>query len=685
MKVSLRWLQDFVKIAPPYEKLAEDLTLAGLEVEKITDVPASADHVFEIEVTTNRPDWLSHLGIAREVAAIRSLPLGQPEMEGGRRVQVPQGWKVEISAREDCPYYTGVLIEGIQQAETPEFMKQRLAACGVRSIDLIVDITNYVLLETGQPLHAFDADLLDGRSLRVRAAKPSEKLILIDGRELTLQKEDRVIADAARALALAGVMGGKLTEVSSRTRNVLLEAAYFQPMRVRQMARRYGLSSDSSYRFERRVDPAGVDLGRQRALWLIQKYAKPDRISSVLRAGEVPADSRKGIRLSHVKIEKILGTVVKPAVVTSHLSRLGFAVSMPSAKTWNVKAPSFRQDVSDEVDLIEEIARLDGFRSIPETIPTRPLTDLNAPVLKESVEIKLRRLLAGAGFFETVTFSMIPNRGLEKINDFKDAVEILNPMQQDVRWMRPTLLPSLMQVVRKNLDHGATGMAFFESAHVYRQPAGAKQPEERGALGIILSGPVRQANWVEKERRVTYQDMKGVVEWLLSALLISGVRFSGIESQLFASGSAEAIYCGQSMCGLLGVVHGEIQKTFDIDDPVYYAEIQLESFEDRMEQIRRFEEPCRFPPVVRDLSISVPESVSAGEIIGLIREWGGGLAVETRVFDLFRGGRIPPGFKNLGLSVTYQAADRTLLAGDIQALHTGIAEKLAQKYHASFQ
>ncbi|HOW88355.1 MAG TPA: phenylalanine--tRNA ligase subunit beta, partial [Candidatus Omnitrophota bacterium] len=446
MKISTNWLKDFVELAPPVSRTAERLTMAGLEVKKCEVLKTPSDTVFEIEITSNRPDWLSHWGVAREIAAVENLSLKNPVVDAEKNRVPPKGWDVKIKDAEGCPYYTGVLIEGIVPAKTPDFIINRLLACGIRSINLIVDITNYVLLEIGQPLHAFDADLVRGQEIQLRKPKAGEKFLAINGAEIALQQDDLVVADSERAVALAGVMGGKDSEISDRTRNVFLESAFFNPIRVRKTSRRHQLASDSSYRFERRVDPEGVDLGCRRALWLIEKYAKPRSISAVIKAGEKPQLEIKTVHLKAEEVKKTLGVEIKPNQIVSILARLGLDAKPHSEEIWKVAIPSFRPDLTRPVDLIEEIARIYGYENIPETLPARePLSVTESPRL--ALERKVRNLLSGAGWNETVTFSLIGDEGLDAEKDLKNAVQIVNPLHHGLHWMRPTLVTSLLDVI----------------------------------------------------------------------------------------------------------------------------------------------------------------------------------------------------------------------------------------------
>jgi phenylalanyl-tRNA synthetase beta chain len=680
MKVSVNWLKDFVKLSPPLEKVAEDLTLAGLEVKKIEPTADGKDHLLEIEITSNRPDWLSHLGVAREIAAVQNLSFKAPAIEKSSSRPMPQGWKINLREMEGCPYYTGVYMEGIQNLETPDFIKDRLASCGLRSIHVVVDITNYVLLEVGQPLHAFDADLLKNQEIQVRRAKADEEFVAINGQVMKLSTQDLVIADAERAVALAGVMGGKDTEVGPRTRSIFLESAFFHPRFIRQTSRKFNLSSDSSYRFERRVDPEGVDLGRERALLMIQQYAKPRFMSAVIKSGQKPVLAKTAIHLSMSEMEKKLGTPIKAHQASSVLTRLGFINKQESTEILKVEIPSFRADITEPVDLIEEVARIHGFDNIPETLPSRVPLNIQQPPLQRLQE-SARRYFAGAGCYETVTFSLISEKGLDPARDLAQAVHVTNPQNKDLCWMRPFFLPGFAQVIQKNLSWGARRIPLFEAAHLYAQGKD-NQPHEEESLGIALAGKAREKNWQDSERDFTFYDLKGMLTGFFAQAGIA-VTFESAQKP-FLMNPEQMVIKGKP-AGYLGEVNPKFLKPWDIDLPVFYAELSLEKALAGQEVKKVYSEVPRYPAIERDLSLQVPESVHSGTVEQDIQKLGKGMISSIEVFDLFRGGRVPKGHKNLAYRIIYQSLERTLVSDEIQKLHTEIADQIAKKYQASFQ
>ncbi len=682
MKVSTNWLKDFVTLPPPLERLAERLTMVGLEVKRAAPEPELKDTVFEVEVTTNRPDWLSHLGVAREIHALENTGLKIPPTENPGERPMPSGWKLELKEAEGCPYYTACLLEGVQANETPEWMKNRLLACGMRSIHLVVDITNYVLLEFGQPLHAFDADLLRGKTVEVRRAKSGENLIAIDGTRQELLGTDLVIADRERAVAIAGVMGGQETEVSGRTRNILLESAFFHPRWVRKTALRLGLASESSYRFERRVDPEGVDSGRERAIRLFRELAGVSRVTAVLKAGRKPTLPKPKLHLSLEEVEKVLGVAMKPHQVHSILTRLSLEPKNENPENWVVTVPSYRPDLERPVDLIEEIARLGGYEKIPESLPERPPLERKPNPLRR-LEEATRNFFSGAGLFETVTSSLVPPALFKGSGiDLKGTVQIHNPINEELTLLRPSLLISLLEVLRRNERVGESSVLIFEIANCYRRKSEAVPPEEEKTLGFLLGG-ARPAGWKDAKRSFDFYDLKGILQGYLDSIGIVEVSFSTDDAPYFMAGTSLLI--GKEKIGTLGEVSASLRNKVDIRSRAFFGELSLERVVRRLPGVRKVKEIPRFPPMERDLSVVVEESVKLSELVSQIEQLGQGLVRNVELFDLFRGGRVPKGEKNVALRITYQSPDKTLLSDEIQKLHDSIASEVAKKFKASFQ
>lgn len=686
MKVSTDWLREYIALPTQklkLEQVLDRLTMAGLEVEKISPDPITGSPIFEVEVTTNRPDWLSHIGVAREIAAVENINLQLPKAY----VKANSGtsdWSVQNDALEACPYYSGVYIEGVNNHDAPEFMRKRLEACGVRSISLIVDITNYVLLETGQPLHAFDARKLQGKKIFVRYAKKKEKFVAIDESELTLTPNNLVIADENGPIALAGVMGGRDSEVTHQTMDIFLESALFAPAHVRKTSREYGIITESSYRFERTVDPEGVDFARERALYLIQEYANPRKITKVVKAGAVPRDQKTMISLSTDEVCEVMGITMSDTMIKAELKKLGLSMQGAGSKMIKVGIPSFRSDLTRPIDLIEEVARLHGFHKIPESLPRANMTQLPKNSAFK-VERELRSFLSGVGLSETITFSLIASTGLAE-SDLAKSVEIVNPQNKELNLMRPTLVTSLLQVVQKNWRAGVKRAAFYEIANVYEKGKGKKgQPKQKKVVAFMFCGNQRSKQWLDSERPTTFYDLKGCLQQILNRFKLHDLSFETGNESYFVPGQSEQILAGKKSVGFLGAVTEDVVRNWDIDEPVYYAEVDLQSLIDASDEVCRFEDIPKYPAIERDLSVVVSDAVKADEVAAEIRSLGEELIRDVEVFDLFRGGRIPKGHKSLAFRIKYQSAEKTLVSDEVQELHTRIADTVVKKFQAVFQ
>ncbi|HHT9155320.1 MAG TPA: phenylalanine--tRNA ligase subunit beta, partial [Candidatus Tripitaka sp. YC43] len=482
MKITYNWLKEYCDFGLPPEGLAEVLTGAGFVVADINATP-DGDHVLEIEVTSNRPDCLGVIGIAREVAALTRNPLKLPPVRyntGRKAVEV----KVAVEEPELCPRYTARVIRGVKIGSSPAWLQQRLEAVGLRPINNVVDVTNYVLMEWSQPLHAFDLDRLDGKEIIVRRALSGERLVTIDGAKLDLNPEVLVIADERRPVALAGVMGGRDTEVHEGTCNVLLESARFRPATVRRVARRFGLKTESSYRFERGVDIEGVDLASRRATALILELAGGEAAKDSVDV-KTKAGVRCNVPLRLARLNAVLGTNLEEAAVRDTLCRLGFEIKGGKRGVLEVAVPSFRGDVAQEIDLIEETARVYGYNNIP--------TNTGLPIhvsptgRQEQVEERVRGLLAGWGFFEAVTYSIVEGSETRRAGLFPGGspLRIRNPIRAGEDCLRQTLLGNLLRAKRHNQDHGVPRVRLYELSKVYLPEEGQKLPMEKTCLGIL--------------------------------------------------------------------------------------------------------------------------------------------------------------------------------------------------------
>lgn len=689
MKVSLNWLKDYVALKQQADETARLLTSAGLEVKGVDAFPDFKDEVMEIEITSNRPDWLSHVGVAREIAAVSGGRLIFPEWQNpekkGKQAFVRDRKKIlpiEIQDTKACPYYTACLLENVEFGESPDFIKKRLLAVGMRPINLVVDLTNFVLLELGQPLHAFDWDRLSQEKILVRRAREKETLRAINGTEYPLSVQDLLITDGARPIAIGGVMGGLESEVSMSTKNILLESAYFAPEVIRRTSQRLGLSSDSSYRFERGVDPAGVDMGRERAIRLIRQYAKSvGKVSVVFKGGRLP--KKDGIiRFPLGEIRRILGVEIPSQKISQYLRALGLSVRPGKKGTVNVGVPSFRQDLTRPVDLVEETARLYGYDRIAETLPDVQPVYIEEKKLRKTEET-VRETALSAGLNETVTFSLISEKVFEKLSVPLMAVtRVVNPQNKELTLMRPSLFPSLLEVVKTNFYHSSSNdVKLFEIASVYGPEVNRGLPKEEWTFSAAIAG-TKNAHWLEKGRKYTLFDLKGIFEEVFDRLGLQ-VKFVAGENSFLEQ--ALSMECQGETLGVLGKVSGPVKSFYDISSDAFIGQISLEKAANLALLEHRYRSLPKYPASRRDMALVLGENVPAGEVISHLRSLEIAFICGIDLLDFYRGGQIPTGKKSLAFSIEYRADDKTLTAEEVNALHAKVVDSVCRHFSAQLR
>ncbi|MDO8661607.1 MAG: phenylalanine--tRNA ligase subunit beta [Candidatus Omnitrophota bacterium] len=677
MRVTYNWLKDFVEIKLPARELADKLTMAGLEVVSLEE--KEGDFIFEIEITSNRPDWLSVLGIAREVAAITGakLKLGAAKEPKSLNPKTKNlGPKINIENKNDCSLYTARIIKNVKVGPSPEWMRQRLELIGCRSVNNLVDITNYVLFELGEPLHAFDLDKLDPEKIVVRRAKPGEKLATIDAQERNLASNVLVIADQHKVVALAGVMGGKETEVNEKTKNVLLEAAVFNPLIVRRSRQALALQSESSYRFERGVDLEMVRKTSARALELIKEYCGGEEVTFGLSGLTKVKEAKVALDASYVA--KILGINLAPIKIKQMLTRLGFKIQLKSKSIFNVGVPSFRQDVKQQVDLIEEVARIFGYARIPVSLPSiRP--DLT-PEKRRGLVSEIKNMLIGLGVNEAITYSLIDRRGLNSLGFLVNAkpVEIMNPLSQEQEVLRPTLILGLARAAAFNLNQKQDYVALFEIAHLFRLE---EKPAEELALAIALSGTksfLTEQGLVRDEASLL--NLKGVVETIFNRLGIIDYDF------INRGASGIDVYAHNEKIGVMLGLSPQTLKELDVKNrDLFLLEVSLDKLFSFAKLNKRFIPLPKYPGILRDISFILKEELSVKDILALLKEKGQPLLRNVLVADYYKGKQIPAGYRGLTLSCLYASSERTLTEKEIQPLHDALCETLSQKFEVKIR
>jgi phenylalanyl-tRNA synthetase beta chain len=625
---------------------------------RLIDEMGLNDVVIEVGVTPNRPDCLSVIGIAREVAAILGKRVNHPDYavsEEGEDIE--RLVSVEIIDSEGCPRYSCRVITGITIAPSPEWLKTRLEASGIRSINNVVDVTNLVLLELGQPLHAFDYDLIEGRKIIVRPAKEGESIGTLDGIERTLTREDLLICDAQKPVAIAGVMGAANTEISGLTRNILLESAYFNPVMVRRTSRRANLRSESSYRFERGVDPNGVVRALDRASELIRRLSGGRVARGKIDVYPNPI-MPKELSLSTGRVNSVLGAEIESDGIRQILEGLEIKALNTKDGEISFRVPTFRVDITREIDLVEEVARHYGYNSIDATLPAvRMKTE---GVKKEkAIEGRLKDVLTSLGFLEVINYSFEDPEFLGLFSK-NEPLRILNPLNKEGSVMRTNLIAGILRNVIFNLSHQVRDIRVFETGRVFI-PGENRLPLEIRKIAGAVTGK-RQVDIWDKEE-FDFFDLKGILERVFEVFSISeGVRFEEAPQIRFLhpGKSAKALLGGEE-AGFFGGLHPEFQERLGISKRVYIFEIDLDKLSSSVKGVeKRFRPLPKFPSVRRDIALVVDESVAVGEVLNEIKKVESSLIEDVNVFDVFKGEPVGKGKKSIAVSMILRASDKTL-------------------------
>jgi phenylalanyl-tRNA synthetase beta chain len=648
------------------------------------------DWILDINITPNRSDCLCVLGIAREVAALTGKSPRFPiDKKGEKDPSADRLTSVTLDRPDLCPRYVAKLIQGVKIGPSPFWMRRRLEGCGVRAISNIVDVTNYVMLEMGQPLHAFDFHRLEEKRIVVRSAAPGFTFTTLDGTGRKMPKDALMICDGKKPVALAGIMGGLNSEIEEDTSDILLESAYFDPMGIRRTSKQLGLSTEASIRFERGIDPNGSLRAAERAADLMAALA-----GGAVSRGAVDAYPKKiqplQIPLRVSRVNQILGTSINSKEIQSHLKNLQLEVRENGADSFRVTAPTYRVDLTREIDLIEEVARLHGFHRIPVTLPSGRVSPEKKTPMQVGVE-RARDLLSGFGFREVITYSFISPQVLLDLrispNDRKArGLRIQNPLSEDQAVMRTTLVPGLLHTVRSNLHRQNLDLKLFELGRVFFPRGPEDQPEEVEFLGGILSGLREEESWSKPRAECDFFDLKGDLEGLFEGMGVSGVQFlPDAQIPFLHPGKACRVRVKGEDIGILGEVNPAVGELFDLKEKVFLFELDFQKVVSRMTERRTFTPLPRYPAVARDLAVVVDEPVAAGDILQTLWKAGGGWIKEIRLFDLYRGNPVPAGRKSLAFRLVYQKEDRTLTDREVNEFHQQLVELLAREYKGALR
>ncbi|GDY22423.1 phenylalanine--tRNA ligase beta subunit [Verrucomicrobiota bacterium] len=654
---------------------------------------AGSDVIYDLEVTPNRPDLNSVIGIAREIAALTGNELRMPETGNqcsGISDETGKLVAVRLDEPELCPRYTARVVTGVKVGPSPDWLRNTLEKVGIRSISNVVDVTNYVMLETGQPLHAFDYHLIaksaDGKpTIVVRRAAAGEKFKTLDNQERALTSEMLLIADEQKGIALAGVMGGANTEIRDDTKDVLIESAYFVPTNIRRTSKALGLRSESSYRFERGCDIGTTDYASRRAVQLIIETAGGTLAPGVVDAYPKPAEP-KLVSLRHEKTTALLGVEIPAERQVSLLQSLGleFAAQIGSdskgASVTSFRIPTFRVDVKREVDLIEEIARLHGVDKIPSTPPRGAVGAHPFDAVYDQLA-DVRRLLTGLGLNEAQGQTLVGNEECRVAND--ELVKLANPLSSDMDVLRPSLLPGLLHTLRHNVSRKNYDLALFEIGKVFTRVNGQIREERR--VAIALTGLRAPGFWSGEERDAKFDayDLKGLVEALVEHFGLRGIAFARRpESTALLLESATVSLGGKLPLGELGQLLPPLVKRYDLRDAVFLAELRLDELQARRNDAKAFKALPQFPASRRDVAMIVPEATTHEAVLMAVKQSKPLNLESVELFDVFRGKNVPAGQKSLAYAFTYRAADKTLTEAEVNTGHGKVVEALKEKLAA---
>lgn len=661
-------------------------------IELPEDAPVGTDYreylglndvTVDIDLTPNRGDCLSIRGIAREVGVLNQLPVNEPEI-APVSVSSDTQKAIHLDAASDCPRYLGRVIEGINlDAKSPIWMTERLRRSGIRSIDPVVDVTNYVLLELGHPLHAFDLDTLSG-DIHVRHAKQGEKLTLLDEQEVSLDDDVLVIADEDKALAMAGVYGGKASGVTAATQNIFLESAFFAPDAILGKARRFGLHTDASHRYERGVDPALQRQAMERATALLVDICggKVGPIVEAVNEAELPQRSK--VELRAARLAKVLGTSIDAEKVTDILTRLGLTIIEQDATRWVIQAPSYRFDIAIEEDVIEEVARVYGYNTIQAAAPAAQLR------MSEHREAQLSRhqlvdAMVMRGYQEAITYSFVdPKHQALLFNDIA-ALTLPNPISVDMSSMRVSLWPGLLGAVAHNQKRQQSMLAFVETGLRFvpddSEASGVKQTP---VIAGVRYGKAHQEHWSDGDRQVDFYDIKGDVEALLARTgRAAEFRFVADQHDALHPGQTAAVYLGSQKVGVVGAIHPKFEKALGLNGRAYVFELDLALVSQR--HIAQAQAVSKYPAIRRDLAVIVDANIAAGEILASLENVGVKQLVSLNLFDVYRGEGVPEGRQSLALSVTLQDNERTLEEQDINNIMATLINTLQAEFDATLR
>jgi len=666
MVFSYNWLQSFFsKKLPKPEKLAEILTMSSFEVGRFEKF--RKDFILDIDVLPNRAaDCFSHYGVAREISALLNLNLKNfnEKVVEDKKLKAKDFIKIEVREKKSCPRYTARVITDIKVGPSPKWLKERLEACGLQSINNIVDVANYVMLESGQPLHVFDVEKIGGRKIIIRKAKKGEKISALDGKKYELNKDILVIADRKETLAIAGIKGGRKAEIDKKTKTIVLESANFDSIVIGKASKKLNLGTDASLRFEHGIDPNLTEMAADRAVKLISGIAR-GRIAKGIVDFYPKKVLPKKIILDLTYVVRLIGVIILSQEIKNILKRLGFVILGYKHPCLEVEVPTFRLDISLQEDLIEEIARIYGYNKIPAVPPIATLIppQRNLEFFWEEVT---RNILKDTGLTEVYNYSFISQKEKDVFN-FKNIIEVENPLSSEYQYLRPSLIPGFLKDVARNQKF-LKEMKIFELGKVFK----IKKGEEKRMISGLMTGDA-------------FLDLKGTVDMLFSKLGIVDVWYDSFNPtpedskiSIWVSKKSAEIKIGQEEIGFLGEISPRILEKLKIANKVFAFDLDFEKLSQLSSEEHEFRPISSYPAAIRDIAVLVPRDILVEEILNIIETAGGDLVRDVDLFDIYEGEELPDGKKNLAFHIIFQATDRTLSSLEVDNINKKIINALEE-------
>ncbi|HDQ04150.1 MAG TPA: phenylalanine--tRNA ligase subunit beta [Deltaproteobacteria bacterium] len=659
----------------------------GQKLEKALDLE---DTVFDIGITPNRSDCLSMIGVAREVAALTGKKIKMPKVrvvEGSENIKSLTS--IKIMDAELCPRYSARMIKNIKVGQSPSWIKNRLEAAGIRSINNVVDVTNFVMLETGQPLHAFDFRFLEKRKIIVRKSKKDEEFVSLDGKSRKLAQNILLICDGVKPVAIGGIMGGLNSEVKEDTKDILLESAYFNPVSIRRSSRILQMPTDAAFRFERGIDPEGVIRALNRAAQLIAEVSGGNICKNYIDEYPRKIPSIKNIKLRYERLQEVTGTKISPRDIQKILRSIEMEISRTQKGFCLVTPPTFRVDITREIDLIEEVIRLYGYDKVPSTIPKFSSTEVKEnPLLK--YQSRIRNIMNGFGYTETINYSFIPQGAmdyllLEKNDERRKFVRLSNPLTEDQSVMRPTMIFSMLDTLKKNINNGSPDLKIFEIGRVFISTKEGKLPEERNMLAGLLAGARSDDLWSSKYKS-DFFDMKGCIENIFLDLNVKKIQYRSANYETFLHpGKSCAIFINDKKIGFMGGIAPEVLEKIDLKSDPYVFEINLDILSGFADNTPVYREISKYPAVNRDVAFIISQEIEAAYMLNIASSEKEELLENVVIFDIYQGKGILEGSKSLGLRFSYRAHDRTLTDIEVNEVHDRILRNIINVTNAKIR